>query len=270
MELGIFKDSIKKYHENEAVGSTSVKQMAISRKHFYIAWKGWDKKESKAFDEGQAVHSVLLENNAELFVPKPEGVDRRSKEGKKILDDLELNGKIILDKKIYDSLFERQKVFMNCVEARKVFDGAQIEMSHYTRDANTKLFLKARPDMINGSVIGDLKTTGNMQFFEKDIFRYGYHIQAGFYSLVCEKLREQRIQEFKFIAQEKTPPYGVKVFSFGKTELDLCRSKALDLLNRVSSAIQENKFPIYDDIVIDVKFPKWLEKQDSFFEEEEL
>jgi hypothetical protein len=81
MKTGMYLDSSEVYHAEEHLGSTSVKQMKVSPAHFYEAWKG-HKKESKAFDEGTAVHSVLLEQDMSKFIRRPDGIDGRTKDGK--------------------------------------------------------------------------------------------------------------------------------------------------------------------------------------------
>lgn len=266
MKTGIFLDTNEIYHAEAHIGSTSLKQMAISPGHFLEAWKG-PKKESKAFDEGQAVHSVILEQNLDQFVKRPDGIDGRTKEGKAKLEELAASGKTVLAADIYDSLEKRLTTFVESGEAIRCYNGADVEKSFYAQDPVTGLFIKARPDIFKPGMIADLKTTSNMRFFEKDIFKLGYHVQAGFYSLVTEIVTGVRTQEFKFIAQEKTAPYGVRVFSLGEADLAFCKEKARELLNRASVCIKENKFPIYDDVISRVKVPVWVFEDGVFFEE---
>lgn len=266
MKTGIFTDSNETYHAQEHIGSSSLKQMAVSPGHFLEAWKG-PKKESKAFDEGQAVHSVLLEQNLEQFVKRPDGIDGRTKDGKAKLEELQATGKTVLAADIYDSLERRLTTFIESSEAIKAYNNAEIEQSFYAQDPVTGLFIKARPDIYKAGMIADLKTTSNMRFFEKDVFKFGYHIQAGFYSLVTEMVNNIKVREFKFIVQEKSAPYGVRVFTLSEADLNFCKEKARELLNRASVCIKENKFPIYDDVTSEIKIPMWVYESDVFFEE---
>jgi hypothetical protein len=266
MKTGKFNDSNEIYHAETHIGSTSLKQMAVSPGHFLEAWKG-PKKESKAFDEGNLVHDVLLRQTLEDFVRRPEGVDGRTKEGKAILADLASTGKKVIDAETFDSMNRRLTTFTQCSEAMKSYNGADIEQSFYALDPVTGVPIKARPDIIKPGLIVDLKTTSNMRYFEKDIFKYGYHVQAGFYSLVTEIVTGVKTKEFKFVVQEKCAPYGVRVFAFNEADLRFCKEKARELLNMASVCIRENSFPIYDDVQTTIKVPIWVFEDGVFFEE---
>lgn len=266
MKTGIFQDSNEVYHEQEHIGASSLKMMAHSPGHFWEAWKGV-RVHKKAYDEGQIVHSVLLEQSLDGFVGRPEGIDGRTKEGKAQLAELAATGKTVIDTAVFQSLERRLDNFIASTEAMSVYNGAIIEESHYAQDPETGLYIKARPDILNGSVMADLKTTQNMRTFDKQVWNLGYYIQAGLYSLVTEITTGKSITEFKFIAQEKTAPYGVQVFMFDHATVKFCQEKARELLNRVSVCTKENQFPIYDDTVKQLVPPPWIDGDDFIFEE---
>lgn len=266
MKLGIHKDSKTEYHSLENLGSTSIKGMAISPGHFLEAWKG-PKKESDAFDEGNVVNDVLLEQSLDTFVRRPDGIDGRTKDGKAALQELEATGKTIIKADVFDSLERRLSTFIQSVEAMKCYDHADVEMSYYAKDPITGLFIKARPDISKPGLLSDLKTTQNMRMFERQIWNLGYFIQCGFYSIVVELTTGIPVKEFKFIAQEKTAPYGVQVFKFDSETVSFCRERARELLNRAAVCIEANHFPIYDDVVKQVVVPPWVEYKGLSFEE---
>jgi hypothetical protein len=266
MRTGIFLDSNEAYHEEKHIGSTSLKQMAISPAHFNEALNG-PKKESKSFDEGQVVHSVLLEQSLDGFIKRPDGLDARTKEGKAKLAELEATGKKVIASDVFDSLERRLTAFVNSTESMKLYNGAEIEKSHYAKDPSTGLFIKCRPDIYSNGKITDLKTTSNMVGFERQIYSYGYHIQCGLYSIVTELTTGSEVSEFNFIVQEKSAPFGLKVFSFSKSEVDFCKSKARELLNRASVCMSENKFPSYDDVKNRLAIPTWVVTGEFSFDE---
>ncbi len=267
IKLGIFRDSNEVYHAAEHIGSTSLKKMAISPGHFLESWKG-PKAESKAFDEGNLVHQVLLEQSLDGFVRRPDGVDGRTKAGKEILTELEATGKKVMTADVYDSMNRRLESFTKSTEALRLYDHAEIEMSHYAHDAETGLFIKCRPDMMKHGMICDLKTTQMMSTFEKQIWNLQYFVQLGYYALVAEITTGTTIRELKFIAQEKTAPYGIQVFALDRATVDFSKARARELLNRVAVCIADNHFPIYDDTVKVLSVPAWLDVAEfSFFEE---
>lgn len=257
MKIGKYNDSSEIYHSEPHIGSSSLKQMLLSPGHFLEAWKG-PKKESKAFDEGNAVHSVLLEQNLDGFLRRPDGIDARTKEGKEKLKELEATGKIILSGEIFDSLERRLSEFVKSNSAMSKYNNAEIEQSFYVKDPETGLFVKARPDIFKPGMISDLKTTANMATFEKQVFNLGYHIQCGLYCLVSELVTGSEILIYSFIVQEKTAPYGVKVFNFDQATINFCKQKARELLNRASICISENNFPLYDDVEKNIQIPNWV------------
>ena len=266
MKVGIFSDTNEVYHTAEHVGSTSLKKMAISPGHFFQQWKG-EKQTSKAFDEGNLVHQVLLEQSLEGFVRRPDGVDGRTKVGKEILAELEASGKKVMTADVYDSMSRRLDAFTASTECMKLYDHAEIEMSHYAQDPETGLFIKARPDIKRHGVICDLKSTQMMQTFEKQIWNLQYFVQLGFYALVCEITTGETIRELAFIAQEKSAPYGVQVFKLDRSTVDFSKARARELLNRAAVCIRENHFPIYEDTVKTLTVPSWLDVNEFGFEE---
>lgn len=268
--MGQISDTSEEYHSRaEYIGSSSLKAMVISPGHFYEAWTG-PKKESKAFDEGAVVHAALLEQNLNQFVRRPDDLDLRTKVGKERMVEITEGGiKRMIDAAVYDSLYRRISTFVDSTETMKKFDGAKIEQSFYVRDPETNLLIKARPDLYKPGVISELKTTQNMKMFEKQVWNLGYFIQCGFYSLVTELVTGTETREFNFIAQEKTAPYGVKVFYFDRSTVAFCKNKARELLNRAAVCIHENSFPIYDDVSTQIQIPNWVLSNEFSFGEEE-
>ena len=266
MKLGRFFDTEEIYNKEPHLRNSHIKEIVKSPAHMKAAM---DKvfADSRAFDEGKAVHSVLLEQNLDKFIKRPAGIDGRTKDGKAKLDELKATGKIILDADVFDSMYDRLKVFVNSNEAMKLYNGATIEESFYTAHAISGMLLKARPDIYKPGIMADIKTTSNMAWFEKDIVKYGYHIQAGFYSLVTRLVTGIKTKEFVFIAQEKVAPYGIQVFSINESQLNVLEEKATELIFRASVSIKENHFPCFDDVKKEIVLPAYALTNDSFFEE---
>lgn len=263
LKTGVFSDSGEVYHSEEHLGSTSIKAMRISPAHFYEAWKG-PKIEKKSFDEGNLVHSVLLEQDLSGFVARPAGLDARTKEGKAQLEELKSSGKKVIDADVFDSLERRLESFCASGEAMRLYNDARIEESHYVQDHETGLYIKARPDICKPGILTDLKTTVSMGGFVRQFWNLGYNIQAGFYSLVLEQQTGIPVREFNVIVQEKSAPYGVQVFRLPRELLIQAKDDARALLNRASVFIRDNQFPSYDDVVIEITQPSWAITEDVF------
>ena len=266
VKIGTYRDTNEEYHSQPHVGSSSLKKMLISPGHFLEAWKG-PKTASKTYDEGNITHSVVLDQDLDLYVRRPDGIDGRTKAGKEALAALELTGKTIIAANIFDSMVRRLETFSASQEAQRLYDHAEIETSHYAKDPETGLYIKARPDILRHGVIADFKTVQFMAGFEKQIWNLGYFLQLGFYALVTELTTGVAIRELCFIAQEKAAPYGVKVFRLDKTTVDFSKQRARETLNRVAVCIAENNFPIYDDVTQTISMPPWLEINEFSFDE---
>ena len=257
MKIGILKDSFEQYNSEPHLRASVVKHMQTSPGHYFAALSA-PPVESKAFDEGTAVHSVCLEQSTDGFIRRPDGIDGRTKEGKARLQELESSGKIVLPGDVFDSMNKRLETFAGSKMAMSLYNNSEIEQSHYVKDPLTGLHLKARPDISKPGLVADFKTTANMKFFERDIWNLNYFIQVGFYSLVMEISTGTVCEAFYFIAQEKSGPYGVQVFSMDRHAVSFSKEKARELLTRIAICTEENTFPIYDDVLRSVGIPNWV------------
>jgi hypothetical protein len=90
---------------------------------------------------------------------------------------------------------------------------------------------KCRPDVIcdplisrdteNSIVVIDYKTTQSCEpyMFARSVKKYGYDMQAAWYRRGMQKAGYD-VQEFVFVAQEKTYPYASKVFKITDEQMD--------------------------------------------------
>lgn len=283
MKIGIYNDSAEVYDSEPHLRSSVVKMMKKSPGHFWHA-KNKPSEENKAFDLGKVVHDVNLEQSTSRFIVIPEDAPKkpssRQIEAKKPSEETvkaiawwkefesQNQGKIVIDQELRDSLDQRLETFVKSQRAMDLYNGATIEESHYVKDPVTGLYLKARPDMRKAGSITDFKTTKSIEFFERDIWNLGYHIQVGFYSLVLEISTGGEFDQFNFIAQEKEAPYGVQVFSLDREAVAYCKEKARDLLNQIAACAELNEYPIYTDKVRTVQVPAWIMASELFLEEE--
>lgn len=265
MKTGVFNDTFEAYNKEPHLRASVVKEMQSSPGHYLNALKA-PPKESDAFDEGTATHSVCLEQSTDGFIRRPDGLDLRKPADKAKMQELEATGKIVLRGDVCDSLERRLSTFADSKMAMGLYNNAEIETSHYVKDSETGFFLKARPDITKPGMIADFKTTSSMQKFERDIWTLGYFIQVGFYSIVMEASTGTPFESFYFIAQEKSAPYGVQVFSMGRDAVHFSKQKARELLNQIAICTEEKTFPIYSDVVHPVEIPNWFLSKEFYKE----
>ena len=118
-------------------------------------------------------------------------------------------------------------------------------------DITTGEKCKCRPDCINGDAIVDYKTTTSCVngAFERDCRMYGYKLQAAMYT---EGVLNQYFQKkkFIFIAQEKTPPYAVRVYYCNESFVDEGMELYRELLWRYHECKASGKWPGYESEVL--------------------
>ena len=124
------------------------------------------------------------------------------------------------------------------------------------------LLCKCRLDkMINiEHIIIDLKSCMDARKapFQKVAFDKGYHIQAAWYLYGVTQLTKVEHNDFRIIAVEKAPPYGVNVFRMDEEAIQeglIQCNKAVELY---ADAVKNDKWPCYPPGIQDVGLPGWV------------
>ena len=98
--------------------------------------------------------------------------------------------------------------------------------------------------------------------FRRDAWKYGYHIQAGFYQMgVAISLGLDRYPPFVFLAVEKSAPYGVAVYSASENFALVGRDRAGELLQRLKACrdagLGAENWPGYPAELNELELPAW-------------
>ncbi len=110
--------------------------------------------------------------------------------------------------------------------------------------------------------IVDLKTTESLSgedfgSFERVVFKYGYHRQAGFYLPLVTELLGRPVFDFFFIAVEKVEPFGVAVYRMTDAACALGQDETLEDLRRLKRCAEVNEWPNIDATVRELGVPAW-------------
>lgn len=192
-------------------------------RHFKSHMAHKEDEKSKALEFGIAVHmhTLDLQKFTDKYLIVGEDIDRRTKAGretyKSILECCRRSGKTPLDEEEYEkikSMFVSLKFYSPL--AWQLLQGEH-EKEYYWTDDLTGEQCKCKVDCITEyqgkPYIVDYKTTDSCEdgAFERSARKYGYQFQAGMY---CEGLFQNTFKEhgFAFVAQEKNPPYAVRVY----------------------------------------------------------
>lgn len=123
---------------------------------------------------------------------------------------------------------------------------------------------KAKCDLIEGSIIVDVKTTNDIYSFSKSAFNYGYYRQAAFY------LDLFGADSFFFAVVDKHAPHEAAIFEASKEMIDYGRQEYMGILAQIKhfrdqygSEYEENNIWPGIDPIQPLFLPGWV-KQVSF------
>lgn len=249
---GIHDIENEDYHNSEGLSRSALLTFKKSPLHYWNSYK--NKKHTKEGDSqalviGNAVHTYILQkekfNDYYLISNKP---DQRTSKGKEEWAHIknQSNGKIILSEDIFQEVEKLGNSFLSHDLAKKFLEGAKIEKSIFWKDLNTNILCKARPDIWLPNIMADIKTTNDAspRSFQRDIIKYGYHIQAAMVQDGIYHVTNKMIETFVFIAIEKEDPYAIGIYELDKDSIDKGREEYRYLLEEYRP-YQENEIQIW-------------------------
>ena len=259
------------YHRHAAVSKSHLDQVARSPLHYWARYLDPNRIEPEptpAMQVGTAVHTHVLELDQwdQRYVVMPDGIDRRTKQGKAEWDAFSTasSGRTVLSKADAEQVMRMgQAVYGHPAAALllKQLPG-KAETTHMWTDADTGLQCKCRPDWLtdDGSLIIDLKTTedASPKGFEKSIGNWRYHVQAAWYLHGLEQATGIRPEQFIFICVEKKPPYAVAVYAAASEMIDAGWAAAQRDLEVLATCKAANAWPGYSEQIEIISLPPWM------------
>lgn len=271
MNLGmIHGESFDAYRASGAVGSHALGDFAVSpllyqRKHLLGATAPEEK--SAAFAFGTLFHAAILEGPAAVesrFVMRPEGLDRRTKDGRAAFAALEATGKhvvgaddLALVEKMRDAVMAKQT-------ARELLAHGKPEVTFRTQLEGVAMQCRAdwfddRLDEYQRPTILDVKTVESIADFDRHFRGYAYYRQAGFYQLVVTATLNLSgaWPRFLFLVCEKSEPNDCAIYQPCETTLDYARNECLGLIRRMAACQAANDWPGQPDTIQNISLPDW-------------
>lgn len=207
------------YDEIKAVRRSALWEIRKSPAHYHYMI-AHPEEPTPALTFGIAAHKYILEPkdfwNDYALAPD---VDRRTKAGKETWAQFLENAKdkIPVTNSDLESIIAMDEAIMNNKTAERLLKTGTHEVPIEWIDSETAEPCKCRPDVLtefNGKkYIVDYKTTTSCEdgAFERSCRYYGYKLQAAMYTegVFCNSFEQY---EFAFVAQEKNPPYAVRVY----------------------------------------------------------
>jgi exodeoxyribonuclease VIII len=223
---------------------------------------------------GTAWHAAFFEPakfEAE-FVTVPEGLDRRTKEGKALWAELTASGRTPLshgDSELIGAMVGAAKA--HPIVRTLLGCGGLAEPSIFGTHPATGAPVRVRPDLLippcalfpHGCVVdGKTTTDAGAEQFARTIWQLDYGLQAALYVDSVQRLYgTAEPPPFLWIAVEKDAPHGVAVYAAGDDLLAHCAADLERLLAEFATCSRTSVWPGYPTTVAPIAMPAWAQKQ---------
>lgn len=276
MKNGIYSGiSNEAYHGGVGISKSGLDLVSRSPLHYWAAYLDPDREQRQATPAmklGTAIHTAVLEPGTyrDRYVVMPEGVDRRTKDGKEIYAACEqeaaAKGAEIISASDHEKVM---RIYKSCLEhplTKKVFETGEAEVSAYWTDAETGVLCKCRPDWLLGGenpAILDLKSTENASpdEFIRSAFSWRYHVAAAWYLDGVEQAMGVKPDAFMFLAVEKTAPFAAAYYYADDDMLTAGRAEYRRALRTYADCLSSDKWPGYEPRLQPLGLPRWANVQ---------
>ena len=272
IEPGLYRDiDFDTYAEWDALNSQILTGLAATNPKKVRHHQLHGKKPTPAKDLGWLVHKAVLEPEwfeGEVVVhPK---LDKRTKVGKATWAKFEAThaGKEIVDADTHEKVKAMAASAMEHPTARELLSGpGQNELSIVWNDRKHGIKCKARIDRVcklnEWPVVVDVKSTKNAKKwnFERDLMRYGYHIQAAHYLEGLETLfpvpQGNPYRRFALVLIESEAPYCCACYEIEEASLDEGAKRREGHLLEWRDAVASGHYQGYSDGMEYVSLPAY-------------
>ena len=269
MKPGLYGNlSGEEYHKEPGLSASGLRLLDKSPLHYKAAPRA----DTEALRFGTAVHCAVLEPERfeREYTRAPEGIDRRTKEGRAAWSEFEAasEGKTVLKPEDHKALLGVAEAVHAHPLAGKLLTGGAAEQSLFWNERVyyggrwADILCKCRPDyvkpLLDGPVIVDLKTTrdaGAAKFQRSAYWDFGYHIQAAHYLRGFEAATGETARGFIFVAVEKEPPWAVNVFQAAANFLAAGTMRAEELYKVFAACKDNDEWPGYPAVIRELGLP---------------
>jgi len=225
----------------------------------HALYKMQNRREKSCFDLGHALHSLFLEG-LRLHAVEPVA-DGRTGVGKviKAAFAAENQGKIILSAKDGEAVEGMVAGLMRNQGIVEILESAIAKEISIFWDG-----MKARLDLVFPLGVFDLKSCNSAEFrlFQKDIEKWGYHIQAPCY-LDAAAVAGFPCENFFFGAVESSPPYEAALYRIGHRSLEAGAAKLRELKDLYYGCEESGAYPGYSQEPVEIDLPAWALRESA-------
>lgn len=270
--------SNKQYHATPAISASWLKLLAKSPYHLWHAYISKDRKESvqtAAMMLGSLTHTLVLEPEKldSEYVIVPEGIDKRSKDGKAFFSEIEAGGKT----PVKQADFDHCAAMADSLRSNPGFLALrqhkhENERTFFWDDETTGLYCKMRPDTVvhpcaaypNG-VVTDVKTTADASpaGFGRQFFALGYHIQAAHNAIgFMQAFGTDDPPLVVFECVEKDAPHVTQCYQVPDDVLEYGFRVVAELMDTASGCFKHDTWPGYtQEVFPELSVPGWIRRE---------
>lgn len=207
------------------------------------------------FDFGSAVHSLVLGVGAHLECYPEDVLSASGSTGTKAAHEwaeaVRNEGGIPLKADVYDAIHDCAAAVTGHPLCRRIFAHGDPEVSVFSEDAGTGVWMRGRLDWImppaggdGAHVLVDLKTTDDAQpdAFTRAAARYGYDVQRAWYRRIWRDLTSEDAR-FLHVVVSKRAPYLVSVCEMDWSFDDLGKVKVEKALRLYRDCLESGDWP---------------------------
>ncbi len=249
----------QEYRAAAGINKSTLWEMRKSPAH-YKYFLEHPTEDTPALRFGRALHAAVLTPTAYKrdFRIAPD-VDKRTKAGRETY----LAWKAALPAGAEEISAEEARTVADMVKAirhhktaMQLLRGTRREVPLFWKDTDTGLPCKCRIDALSSSIAVDLKTTADAssRAFQRDAFKYGYHVQAAHYLDGIAAVKKKK-PEWYFIAVEKAPPHAVHIFTASEQFIEYGEYMRGELMEAVRRCTASDTWAGYT--VDNLDAPEW-------------
>lgn len=218
-----------------------------------------------AFDFGHVVHAMILDRGSEIA--RLDFPDRRTNAYRDAVKIARAAGQVPLLAAHYDQARAcADAVLAHPFASQLLSLPGDSEVALFWTDPDTGIDCKALIDRAGelpngGRLLIDVKTTASSadpDGFAAGSARYGYHVQAAFYTDAWRRITGEDDVRFLFVVVEKDAPHLVSIDEYDDDSTAAGRARYRDALTTLATCQRNDTWPGYtDQIIRTIRLPRW-------------
>jgi hypothetical protein len=258
----------QQYHADKAALSASGARKLLASPARFRYELDHPRPPTRVFDLGHAAHRVVLGAGDELDIL--DYGDYRTKAAQGAARAARAMGKTPVLTHEWAQVREMHAAVLAHPLASRLLTGGQAEAPMRWIDDATGIPCRALVDYLRPPWLVDYKTTesASREHLARAVRRYGYHVQAWWYLDGARALELDELPAFVFIAQEKTPPFLVRVFDLADEWFAVAAGDARRAREMFRDCSKTDLWPGYPNRVATIDAPRYL-AQDTEWETDE-